>query len=217
MLCLSEHRGNQSCLHPRTGNTAAASSERQRALEAREFIPRFWAQKQEGRPSGQPRGSEAVLLLSPDTQYPGICGPGWPRPLFLMRQCTHQRARSQGPKPQHPPCRLLTFTGVQLPAGPTPRSQSPFSGPSRPLLTSHLQHPSSLSPTAPVHGRHLPLEGASHLGVSLTTPGFSAWNWDGQPPRPIREGPCPEASGELRAFSKEHAALKLLPQRQYVS
>ena len=121
---------------------------RQRALKARDFIPRFWAQKQERRPPGQPSGSEAVLLLSPDTQHPGFCGPGWPCILFLMRQCTHQRARSQGPRAQHPPCRLLTFTGVQLPAGPTPRSQSPFSGPSRPLLTSHLQHPSSLSPAA---------------------------------------------------------------------
>lgn len=94
---------------------------RQRALEAQDSSPGFG-------PSGQPRGSEAMLLLSPDTQRPGVCGPGWPCILFLMRQC-HQRARSQGPRPQQPPCHLLTFTGVQPPAGPTPsleaRARSP--------------------------------------------------------------------------------------------
>lgn len=57
---------------------------------------------------------------------------------------------SQGPRPQPPYLTCSPSQGCSLepPAGPTPRNQSPFSGPSRPLLTSHLQHPSSLSPAA---------------------------------------------------------------------
>lgn len=90
--------------------------------------------------SGDPKLC-CFCLLTPST--PGSVA------SLLMRQCAHQRAWSQGPRPQP---RHLTCSSSRVQPGaaswPHTRSQSPFSGPSRPLLTSHLQHPSSLSPAA---------------------------------------------------------------------
>lgn len=122
-----------------------------------------------------------------------------------------------GSQASAPPPHLRIFTGAawsrQLAPHqkPEPVLRSQQTSPNQSPSTSFTPQPGSLVP-APVHGRRLPLQGGSRLGESLTR--SSAWSWDGQPPRPIRKRPCPGASDELSAFSKEHATLKLLPQRQ---
>ena len=89
-----------------------------------------------------------------------------------MRQFAHWRTRSQGFRPCSPTPPAHPHRGCRQ-LDPSPGGQALTSGPGRPLLTSHVWHPSFIpqpgnSVPAPIHGRCSPPKGAPRLGVSLT-------------------------------------------------
>lgn len=113
--------------------------------------------------------------------------------LFAHERVCPPEGPVPGSQASAPVPHLLTFTGVQPGTAswphtwkPEPVLRSQQTSPNQSPSASFIPQPGSLVP-APVHRRRLPLGGGSRLGVSLT--GSSAWSWDGQPPRPVREGP----------------------------